>query len=184
MAGWQHRKAIPTGEQVEVRGVMFDMQRLEPVSMPPPTRKAPSPPPSINEKAEGQLSEIAKGKQREDLGYPCAGAGKYKDKEYEVEKEIAKAMKMAKEKENEIEMEIEKLMQKDDRRSLPSYKRRPYQRVHSVKGRKRATVVLAKKKMKRLSVMSVIGEAGSEESVGSEEEYEGVVTGDWTEEEG
>lgn len=45
MSDPQPRKVVPTGEQVSIRGVIFDMQQLEPISdsPPPPTGTPPSP---------------------------------------------------------------------------------------------------------------------------------------------
>lgn len=45
MSDPQPRKVVPTGEQVSIRGVIFHMQQLEPISdsPPPPTGTPPSP---------------------------------------------------------------------------------------------------------------------------------------------
>ncbi|KAL2049052.1 hypothetical protein ABVK25_010724 [Lepraria finkii] len=95
MSDPQPRKVVPTGEQVSIHGVIFDMQQLEPISdsLPPPIAgkqrekmgasskmKVPSIR-TIVDSSEGPLGEKTMSKQSEESGLALGDSDKEKQKD-------------------------------------------------------------------------------------------------------
>ena len=174
MSDPQPRKVVPTGEQVNIRGVIFDMQQLEPMSdsPPPPTRTAPSHP-SVSHTSEDQPSEKAAGKQREKMGPPSKLKVPSIRTIVESSEDLLSEKAIGEQSEesglalgdSDKDKQSDKTKQKDERDTLPSSRKQEYQQGGSPKSKRRGRKVL--------SVMSVIGE----EVAGSESDDKGMQAG-------